>query len=93
MEDDPVQLWAKVKRAVNDARDEKLKSLGFTWDTLNKLEQEAALMMGTTETVLTPYGTVQRIPAKPVQFKLRKIANDADPFPEKQLKLLQPKEA
>jgi hypothetical protein len=90
---DSLQLWAKVKSEITEASDAILKANGLTWNELNRLEEEAMSLMGSSETVETQWGTIQKIPDRPIQYRLRKSSEDLEPtIFKKRLKLHKHKE-
>jgi hypothetical protein len=74
----PLQEWARLKRDLRQASDAVLEKYHLNWGDVNRMEIEAMAVMQGSDTVETEFGTVQRIPDKPVQYRVRKSADDTE---------------
>lgn len=75
----PVLHWAMIKRDLRQASDEVLAKHGVTWGDMDMLEAEAIAMLGTLDVLDTEFGTVQIIPDKAIQYRIRKSNQDTEP--------------
>jgi hypothetical protein len=69
-----------------------LTALGLTEKEFKALRKQAIELAGTTEVIPTEFGTVQIVPDKPVDWRIRRKDGAVDPFPKKRIILLKKEE-
>jgi len=86
MDDSTPTLWAKVKSELSLAQKQVLDAHGLTWETFFEVERDVLSSMS-SDSLETEYGTIQKIPDSPVQYRVRKSSSD-EVFHKKRLKLV-----
>lgn len=82
---DVVTRWAMIQSKLKEARNKALEQEGITESGLRELENQALAHI--QDTIETEYGTVQKIPDKPIAYSIRRAENQETIF-KKKLKLI-----
>jgi hypothetical protein len=78
MEPDMVRAWAVIERDLKLAAIEVLKKHGHTWPSFIALGKVATEQC--PDLLNTEFGIIQKLPDKPIQYQIRRSADDTGPM-------------